>query len=122
MLDDSVLQPACQVFTWQGSSHPNPTYSYWLQVDQFIHAWLFATIFNNNINEVRDLQHSLLVWQRLESRFSGASLVRALNLKRTLTNVIMGTEQSMDAYLHSIKTIADALVVIQSSVFNLKLI
>jgi len=45
-----------------------------------------------------------------------ASLACALDLKQMLTNISMGIDQSMDAYLCSIKTITDALAAIQSLV------
>jgi len=60
------------------------------------------------LGEVLDLSHSLQVWQRLGSRFSMASLARALDLKRMLTNTTMGTYHTMNSSSQSIKTIADA--------------
>jgi len=86
------------------------------------HAWLFATISKANHSEVRDLSHSLQVWQHLKSQFDMASLARALDLKCMLTNITMGTDQTMESYFHSIKTIADALAVIQTPISDLELI
>ena len=81
MLDGSLPQPTRHSFPYQGLSYLNPTYSYWLRIDQLIHAWLFATIFKDNLNKVRDLQHSFQVWQCLESRFNTTGLAYALDLK-----------------------------------------
>ena len=66
--------------------------------------------------------YSIQVWQRLESRFNMASLARALNLKRMLTNISLGSDQTMDSYLRSIKPTADALAAIQNPISNLELI
>jgi len=57
------------------------------------------------------------VWQHLESWFNTASLARALDLKHML-----GIDQTMDSYLRSIKTIADALAVFQTPISDLELI
>ena len=46
----------------------------------------------------------------------------ALDLKHMLTNISMESDQSMDSYLRSIKTIADALAAIQLPILDLELI
>ena len=49
-----------------------------------------------------------------------ASLAHALDLKCMLTNISMEFDQSMDSYLHSIKTIVDALAAIKSPISDLE--
>jgi len=79
-------------------------------------------ISKDTLSEVRDLLHTIQVWQRLESRFNVMSLGVALDLKRMLTNISLEHDQSMDSYLRSIKTIVDALAAIQCAISDLELI
>jgi len=51
-----------------------------------------------------------------------ASLAHALDLKRMLTNISLEPDQSMDSYLQSIKTNADALAAIQLPISDFELI
>jgi len=51
-----------------------------------------------------------------------ASLAFALDLKCMLTNLSLGSNQTVDSYLRSIKTIADCLTAIQSPLSELELI
>ena len=62
MLDGSIPQPTSQVLSSLGMPQSNPVYGYWLQVDQLLHAWLFATISKDTLSKVRDLPHSIQVW------------------------------------------------------------
>jgi len=103
------------------TSIPNAGYPYWTRVDQLVHAWLFTNIFNGTLSEVRYLSHSLQVWYHLQC-FNVASLARALDLKRMLTNLSLGNDQTIDSYLQSIKSITDSLVAIKSPFFDIELI
>jgi len=122
MLDGSLPLPPSLVPSSYGMTNPNSGYGYRLRVGQLVRAWLFATISKETLSEVCDISHSLHVWQHLESRFNMASLACALDLKRMLTNLSLGLNQTVDSYLRSIKTIADSLVTIQSPLFDLELI
>jgi len=51
-----------------------------------------------------------------------ASLARALDLKRILTNISLECDQTMDSYLRSIKTIVDAIAAIEFPISDLGLI
>lgn len=42
-----------------GNPVPNPDYSVWIQYDQCVGAWLFATIYRETMTEFHDLLHSL---------------------------------------------------------------
>jgi len=105
-----------------GFTQPNPTYSYWLRVDQLIWAWIFATISKDMSCEVRNISYALPIWRHLGHHFNTANLVTALDLKCMLTNVSKSPDQSMDDYLRHIKTLTDSLAAIQSSVSDLELI
>jgi len=58
-----VHQPQPHIVMAHVLTHPNPAYGYWLRFDQLLRAWLFTTIPKDKPGEVRDLQHSLPVWQ-----------------------------------------------------------
>jgi len=51
-----------------------------------------------------------------------ANLARALDLKRILTNISLGSNQTMDCYLRLTKAIVDALDAIQFPISNFELI
>ena len=93
-----------------------------LHIEQLVQAWNFATIFKDNLTDVRELPHSLSAWQRLESRFNIASLARCTDLQHMLTNLTKLKSQSMDDYLHSLKTLADSLPATQAAVSDIDLI
>jgi len=110
MLDASILSPSSTVLIASGVNQPNPTYFYWLQVNQLIRSWIFAIIAKETLREVRNIPHALPVWQHLASHFNTASLARALDLKCMLTNVSKGTDQTMEDYSHSLNLLLTHLL------------
>ena len=62
MLDGTVTQPQSTVFVALGIIRPNPAYSYWIQVDQLLRAWIFATISKEKLCEVRNIPYALPIW------------------------------------------------------------
>ena len=118
----SHTSPSSTILVAPSVSQPTPMYACWLWVDQLLRAWIFATISKETLREVCNIPHALPIWQHLASNCNTASLGRALDLKCMLTNVSKGSDQSMEDYLHHIKTFIDFLAAIQSPGFYLKLI
>ena len=75
-------------------------------------AWIFATISKNHVIEERDLIHCLPIWQQVESQFNTASLASALDLNHLLSNLDKLASQSIEEYLHLIKSIVYSLAAI----------
>jgi len=120
ILDGSISQPTSH--GPHGTSQQNPIYNCWFWVDQLNQAWLFGTISKDTLSEVRDLMHSIQVWQHLESKFNMASLAQALDIEYLLTNISLEPDQFVDSYSCSIKTIADTLAAIQLPIYDIELI
>ena len=84
--------------------------------------WIFATLSLEILIDVHDSRASSYVWDKLNRRFMHSSMVRALELKRMLTNIRKSDTQTMDAYLCEIKSITDNLSLVTSSVSSTDLV
>ena len=88
----------------------------YLRIDQQVKSWIFATLSRDVFVDVHDLQTSMDIWNRLQSRFMHAIMARSMELKRRLSHIKKTESQSMDGYLREIKVITDSLVAIQCHV------
>jgi len=68
---------------------PPPSYS----------SIVFAIISKDDLKEVQNLPHSLLIWKCLEARFNMASLAKARDLKRLLDNLNKLASNLMEGFL-----------------------
>ncbi|CAH9089755.1 unnamed protein product [Cuscuta europaea] len=122
MLDGSIPVPPLYTLDFNNHQIVNTDYYHWLRVDQTIRSWLFTTLSREVLTDVHDIKHSMGIWERLQSRFMSASLPRAMELKRLLSNIKKKSNQSMDHYLRDIKNLADALAAINSHVTEKELL
>lgn len=66
--------------------------------------------------------HSKQIWDYVSHRFNTASLVRALDLRRTLSTLSKDPKQSMENCLRGIKHIAVSLASIRTPVPDFELV
>lgn len=121
-VNGSTPMPPPLVLDHMGHTQSNPLYSTWKRYDQCIRFWLFATLSREVLIEVHTLLHSSQVWDKLKTHFVGAGFNRALDLKRTLNDLSMSPNPSLDDYLRSIKIIADSLAFVNCPVSDIDLI
>ena len=86
----------------------------WIRYDQSIRSWVFATLSYEVLVDVCDCPTSFYLWERLNKWFLHSCIGRAL--KHMLTAICKSKSQSMDAYLHDIKSIVDYLALVNSPV------
>ncbi|CAH9080062.1 unnamed protein product [Cuscuta epithymum] len=122
IVDGSIQVPPMYTMDFNNHHIVNTDYYHWLRIDQTIHSWLFATLSRDVLTDVHDIKHSSRIWERLQSRFMSASLPRAMELKRLLSNTKKKENQSMEHYLRDIKNLADALATINSPVTDRELL
>ena len=115
-MDGSFTSPPTSILVVNGVQQANPEYYALLRLNQRVRSWIFTTFSSEVLSDIRDQPTSFHVYDKLMHRFMHPSMARALELKRMLTNIKKGDTQSMDAYLHEIKTIADNLATVNSPV------
>jgi len=81
------------------TSDINPTYLVWQKKDQFILAWLNATLDEKVISSVYGLTTSTQVWNALATRFAPQSCSRIIHLKRQLQTLQQGNKSCSDHLL-----------------------
>ncbi|CAH9137000.1 unnamed protein product [Cuscuta epithymum] len=122
MVDGTIQVPPMYTLDFNNQRIVNTDYYHWLRVDQTIRSWLFATLTRDVLTDVHDIKHSFGIWARLQSRFMSASLPRAMELKRLLSNTKKKPNQSMESYLRDIKNLTDALAATNSPVTDKELL
>ena len=90
------------------TSSISPEYSIWQKKDQFILAWINATLSNKVLSTVYGLDTSRQVWTHLATRFAPNSKSHISHLKRQLQTMQQGAKECYD-YLLAAKSLADQL-------------
>ncbi|KAG6736525.1 hypothetical protein POTOM_060621 [Populus tomentosa] len=103
------------------TSDINPTYLVWQKKNQFILAWLNATLDEKVLSIVYGLTTSTQVWNALATRFAPQSRSRIIHLKRQLQTLQQGNKSCSD-YLFTTKHLSDQLSAIAKLVDNEDLI
>lgn len=93
----------------------NPTYSEWLQLDQYLQSCIFATISETILPHVIHLEHAREVWIALERKFTTVSRSNILQLKNQLQS-IKKASLTMRDYLQQIKKISDTLAAVSAPI------
>ena len=52
-----------------GLQQPNPTYHYWVHVDQVVRSWIFAAVAKDLLREVRNLIHAFDIFEMIKTLF-----------------------------------------------------
>jgi len=99
----------------------NPTYLVWQKKDQFILAWLNATLDEKVFSTVYGLTTSTQVWNALDTRFAPQSRSRIIHLKRELQTLQQGNKCCSDNLLTT-KHLSHQLSVVAKPVDNEDLI
>lgn len=94
--------------TGKSTSDLNPAYLVWQKKDQFVLAWLNATLSEKILSTVYGLTTSKMVWDALASRFAPQSRSHISHLKRQLQTLLQGTKTCSD-YLALAKNWSDQL-------------
>jgi len=71
-----IEAPTTYILDYNGVQHPNPSYSIWLRLDQFIWSRLFVTMSSELFTKVHDLIHSKQIWECLTQWFKLLVLLR----------------------------------------------
>ena len=87
--------------------------------NQLVQAWIFVAVSKDNPTDLRELPHSLSIWQCLESRFNIASLARYMDLQCMLTNLSILKSQSMEDFLRSAQSLTNSLATIHALVSSM---
>jgi hypothetical protein len=103
------------------TSDINPTYLVWQKKDQFILAWLNATLDEKVLSTVYGLTTSTQVWNALATRFAPQSRSRIIHLKRQLQTLQQGNKSCSD-HLLTAKHLSDQLSAVAKPVDNENLI
>lgn len=121
-IDGSLPQPAPYIIDFNGIQRPNPQHATWIRLDQYIRSWIYATLSRGLLTEVHTIVHASQIWSQLSARFNTKCLSRVVELKRTLTTTTKSKTQTVEDYVHEIKTIADNLAAIQHPITDLDLV
>ncbi|KAJ0098197.1 hypothetical protein Patl1_28420 [Pistacia atlantica] len=110
IVDGSEVCPSQYLVDSDGkvTSDINPAYLVWQKKDQFILAWLNATLSEKVLSTVYGLTTSKQVWNTLSTRFASRSRFKISHLKRQLQTLQQGTKNCSD-YLLTTKNWADQL-------------
>jgi hypothetical protein len=103
------------------TSDINPTYLVWQKNDQFILAWLNATLDEKVLSSVYGLTTSTQVWNALATRFAPQSHSTIINLKRQLQTLQQGNKSCSDHLLTG-KHLSDQLSAVAKLIDNEDLI
>ena len=79
-VDGTISSPSPITYDSSGISALNPYFYYWMCANQQIRSWLFATIYQDILVEVRDLLHSYQICDWLIQRSMTASMAWCLEL------------------------------------------
>jgi transposase InsO family protein len=90
------------------TSSINPEYSVWQKKDQFVLAWINATLTDKVLSTVYGLHTSRQVWAHLATRFAPNSKSHISHLRRQLQTMQQGDKGCSD-YLLAAKNWADQL-------------
>jgi transposase InsO family protein len=117
IIDGSDVCPS--KFTVDAEGKPtstiNPDFLVWQKKDQFVLAWLNATLSEKVLSMVYGLSTAQQVWAHLAKRFTPISRTRITSLRRQLQTITQGSKNCMD-YLLTAKSLADQLAAIGKGV------
>jgi hypothetical protein len=99
----------------KSTSTINPDFLVWQKKDQFVLAWLNATLSEKVLSMVYGLTTAQQVWAHLAKRFTPTSRTRISNLRRQLQTISQGSKNCTD-YLLTAKNLADNLAAIGKGV------
>jgi len=110
IVDGSDVCPSKFAIDAEGkpTSTINPDFPVWQKKDQFVLAWLNATLSEKVLSMVYGLPTAQQVWAHLANRFTPTSRTRITNLKRQLQIINQGSKNCTD-YLLAAKNLADQL-------------
>jgi hypothetical protein len=117
MVYGSEICPSKFVVDAEGkpTSTINPEFLVWQKKDQFVLAWLNATLSEKVLSMVYGLTTAQQVWAHLAKRFTPTSQTHISNLKRQLQTISQGSKSCTD-YLLTTKSLADQLAAIGKGV------
>jgi hypothetical protein len=117
MVDGSEICPSKFSIDAEGkpTSTINPDFLVWQKKDQFVLAWLNATLSEKVLSMVYGLTTAQQVWAHLAKRFTPTSRTHISNLKRQLQTISQGSKSCTD-YLLTAKSLADQLAAIGKGV------
>jgi hypothetical protein len=123
IIDGSEVCPSKYVVDAEGkpTSAINPDFLVWQKKDQFVLAWINATLSEKVLSMVYGLNTAQQVWTHLAKRFTPTSRTRVSNLKRQLQTISQGSKNCTD-YLLTAKNLADQLAAIGKGVEDEELI
>jgi hypothetical protein len=117
IVDGSEVCPSKYAVDAEGkpTSTINPDFLVWQKKDQFVLAWLNATLSEKVLSIVYGLTTAQQVWAHLAKRFTPTSRTRITNLRRQLQTISQGSKSCTD-YLLIAKNLADQLAAIGKGV------
>ncbi|KAI4370539.1 hypothetical protein MLD38_018885 [Melastoma candidum] len=107
-VDSTIPAPPTTVTLPTGVVMPNPRLTLWHRTNHFVRALLLATMTPEIMVEVYDVFPAYEIWSMINRRFLESTLARELELRETLITHRL-TTQSMDEYLHAMKSTANQL-------------
>jgi hypothetical protein len=117
IVDGSEVCPS--KFTVDAESKPtttiNPNFLVWRKKDQFVLAWLNATLSEKVLSMVYGLTTAQQVWAHMAKRFTPTCRTRISTLRRQLQTINQVTKTCTD-YLLTAKSLADQLAAIGKGV------
>jgi len=93
----------------------NPEFLVWQKKDQFILAWINATLTERILSTVYGMNTAPQVWSYLSNRFAPNSRTQISHLKRQLQTLDQGSQRCLD-YLLTAKSLADQLAAVGKGV------
>jgi hypothetical protein len=93
----------------------NPEFQVWQKKDQFILAWINATLTERILSTVYGMNTAREVWSYLSNRFAPNSLAQISYLKLQLQTLDQGSERCSDSLLTA-KGLADLLAAVSKGV------
>lgn len=98
-----------------GVSTPNPDYLLWIRQDQLLLNAIIGSLTPSLISFIATAKTSYDAWTTLSNTYAKPTRGRILGLKNRLTNPVKGA-QSITEFMQGIKTIVDALALMNVSV------
>jgi hypothetical protein len=117
IIDGSAVCPSKFIADAEGkpTSTINPDFLVWQKKDQFVLAWLNASLSEKVLSMVYGLSTAQQVWAHLAKRFTPTSRTRITSLRRQLQTINQGSKTCTD-YLLTAKSLADQLAAIGKGV------
>jgi hypothetical protein len=117
IVDGSDICPSKFTVDAEGKSTStiNPDFLVWQKKDQFVLAWLNATLSEKVLSMVYGLTTAHQVWAHLAKRFTPTSRTKVSNLRRQLQTISQGSKSYTDYFLTT-KSLANQLAAIGKGV------